>query len=86
MKSYIQGLITGSVLVFSFMVLTGQKSESKDVVIDGKLIRNWGEYELATRKIDSDCCDFRDIEWKLIDIEEKVEKIYKEIKSPLFRF
>ena len=29
MKSYIQGLITGSVLVFSFMVLTGSNSDAR---------------------------------------------------------
>ena len=86
MKSYIQGLITGSILVFGFMVLTGQKSESKDLVIDGRNIFTIEQLALAKRTIDPDCCDFRDIEWKLISIEEKVEKIYKEIKSPLFNF
>ena len=30
MNSYIQGLITGGVLVFAFMVLTGQKHKHKD--------------------------------------------------------
>ena len=30
MKSYLQGLITGSVLVFAFMVLTGQKHGHHD--------------------------------------------------------
>jgi len=64
MKSYIQGLITGSVLVFSFMVLTGQKSESNEyvingktitknesneIVIDGKIITSLEEFNLATR-------------------------------------
>ena len=29
MKSYIQGLITGCVLIFAFMVLTGQKHGHK---------------------------------------------------------
>ena len=30
MKSYLQGLITGGVLVFAFMVLTGQKHGHHD--------------------------------------------------------
>ena len=30
MKSYIQGLVTGGVLIFAFMVLTGQKHGHKD--------------------------------------------------------
>ena len=30
MKSYLKGLITGSILVFAFMVLTGQKHGHKD--------------------------------------------------------
>ena len=30
MKLYLQGLITGGVLVFAFMVLTGQKHEHND--------------------------------------------------------
>ena len=30
MKSYIQGLITGGVLIFAFMVLTGQKHGHKN--------------------------------------------------------
>ena len=30
MKSYNQGLVTGGVLVFAFMVLTGQKHGNKD--------------------------------------------------------
>ena len=30
MKSYLQGLITGDVLVFAFMVLTGQKHGHHD--------------------------------------------------------
>ena len=30
MKSYIQGLVTGGVLIFAFMVLTGQKHGQKD--------------------------------------------------------
>ena len=31
MKSYIQGLVTGGVLIFAFMVLTGQKHGHKDI-------------------------------------------------------
>ena len=31
MKSYLQGLITGGVLVFAFMVLTGQKHGHHDI-------------------------------------------------------
>ena len=31
MKSYLQGLITGGVLVFTFMVLTGQKHGHHDI-------------------------------------------------------
>ena len=31
MKSYLRGLITGGVLVFSFMVLTGQKHGHHDI-------------------------------------------------------
>ena len=30
MKSYIQGLVTGGVLIFAFMVLTGQKHGHKN--------------------------------------------------------
>ena len=30
MKSYLQGLITGWVLIFTYMVLTGQKHEHHD--------------------------------------------------------
>ena len=30
MKSYIQGLVTGGVLIFAFMVLTGQKHGQKN--------------------------------------------------------
>ena len=30
MKSYIQGLVTGSVLIFAFMVITGQKHGHHD--------------------------------------------------------
>ena len=31
MKSYIQGLFTGGVLIFAFMVLTGQKHGHHDI-------------------------------------------------------
>ena len=31
MKSYLQGLITGGVLVFTFMLLTGQKHGHHDI-------------------------------------------------------
>ena len=45
MKSYLQGLITGGVLIFAFMVLIGQKHGHKD---------NHGHHDIMYKLEDSE--------------------------------
>ena len=65
MKSYIQGLITGSVLVFSFLVLTGSY-DSDDIM---------GELDNMKSDVQSIKSMVMDIESDVGDIESKVNNI-----------
>ncbi len=61
MKSFLQGLITGGVLLFTFMVLTGQKNGHHDN--HHKHHDNDGHHNID------------DIMHKLEDLEDKLKKI-----------
>ena len=49
MKSYLQGLITGGVFVFAFMVLMGSAQITKNEYEQAKYdLRNVGKYQIST--------------------------------------
>ena len=56
MKSYIQGLITGSVLVFAIMVLMGASSNNSEVgryAISSAITAQLGKWEVLESIIDT---------------------------------
>jgi len=57
MKSYIQGLITGSVLVFGFMVLTASNSDAYYDTDD--LMTKLNEIEYKLSDIESDVSNIK---------------------------
>jgi len=69
MKSYIKGLITGGVLVFSFMVLTGSNS---DALYDTDDI-----YE----KLGVLDQNVRDIKFDVTEVESVVNSIKRDVRS-----
>lgn len=79
MKSYIQGILTGSALVFSFFILTGQKEVTPDdnrKMIDSIITVSEAQYSILELEI-------KNLHAKLFSLENDIVEFSKLIETLL---
>ncbi|MBL52150.1 MAG: hypothetical protein CMG57_09360 [Candidatus Marinimicrobia bacterium] len=78
MKSYIQGILTGSTLVFSFFVLTGQKTVTPDEnrkMIDSIITVSEAQYSILELEIKNLHAKIFSLENDVVEFSRIVEKV-----------
>tara|TARA_B100000029_G_scaffold506452_1_gene589228 strand:+ start:975 stop:1226 length:252 start_codon:yes stop_codon:yes gene_type:complete len=78
MKSYIKGILTGSTLVFSFFVLTGQKTVTPDEnrkMIDSIITVSEAQYSILELEIKNLHAKIFSLENDVVEFSRIVEKV-----------
>ena len=78
MKSYIKGILTGSTLVFSFFVLTGQKTVTPDEnrkMIDSIITVSEAQYSILELEIKNLHAKIFSLENDVVEFSKIVEKV-----------
>ena len=83
MKSYIQGILTGSALVFSFFILTGQKEvtpHDNRKIIDSIITVHEAQYSILELEIKNLHAKLFSIENDVVEFSKIIEKFIKSVE------